>query len=55
MGSTILRQVTCPECGGKHYVVKNRMDDDCIECKAMICLDCGFDILGAYRAMQNKH
>jgi len=45
---------SCPQCSSKHYEVKNRMRGDELTCEAITCMDCGFDILGAYRAMQDK-
>jgi len=44
----------CPDCGSKHYAVKNLMSDEGLTCEAITCVDCGFDILGAYWTMRSK-
>jgi hypothetical protein len=47
---------SCPDCGGKHYAAENRVEDGDLTCQSLICVDCGFDILGAYRdAHATKH
>jgi hypothetical protein len=40
---------SCPDCGGRHYAVSNRKDESDLKCESVICVDCGFDILEAYR------
>jgi hypothetical protein len=45
---------SCPDCGGKHYAVTNRVDEDELKCESVICVDCGFDILEAYKGAQTR-
>lgn len=45
---------SCPDCGGKHYAVSNRWEESGLKCESVMCLDCGFDILEAYRDAQTR-
>jgi transposase len=45
---------SCPHCGGKHYAVSNRVEEGGLKCESVTCLDCGFDILEAYRDAQAR-